>query len=133
MMVGFASANRGFTLLEILVAFVILVMSLSVLFRIFSGGLLNLTLSEQYNNALLLAESQIVVAKSNQQFSQIEVFGETESGMQWVRRIEPYIPWEEEQVLAVPLRAYKVSVEVSWKNAGRRRQVTLSTVLLAGG
>ncbi|MES9912720.1 MAG: type II secretion system protein, partial [Candidatus Sedimenticola sp. 4PFRAG1] len=36
------AVERGFTLLEVLVAFVILVMSLSVLFRIFSGGLQNL-------------------------------------------------------------------------------------------
>ncbi len=132
MVPGFAISNRGFTLLEILVAFVILIMSLSVLFRIFSGGLQNLSISEQYNSALVLAESKITATAINPQFSQLEEYGESASGMQWVRRIEPYSPWDEEKSLAVQLHAYKVSVEVSWINSGKQRQIVLNSVLLSG-
>ncbi|MES9963134.1 MAG: prepilin-type N-terminal cleavage/methylation domain-containing protein [Candidatus Sedimenticola sp. 20ELBAFRAG] len=127
------AVERGFTLLEVLVAFVILVMSLSVLFRIFSGGLQNLERSEQYNFALVLAESRIADAVSGQQLIEGESSGETENGMRWVRRVEPYTPWEEEKVLSVPVRAYQVSVDVSWGSVVKPRQLSLSTVRLSGG
>jgi len=54
-----AKHQQGFSLIEILVAFVILAMSLTVIFRIFSGGLRNVALSEDYAQAVLVAESQL--------------------------------------------------------------------------
>ena len=54
--------QRGFTLIEILVAFMVLTLVLTVVFRIFSGGLRNVELSSDYTRAVLVAESQLTAA-----------------------------------------------------------------------
>ena len=46
----------GFSLLEVLVAFVILALVGTALFRLFSGALGNASLSEQYSRATLFAD-----------------------------------------------------------------------------
>ena len=54
--------SRGYTLVEVLVAFVILAMALSVLLRIFSGGVRNVGVSSDYAKAVLIAESRLATA-----------------------------------------------------------------------
>ena len=48
---------RGFSLLEVLVAFVILALVATALFRLFSGALANASAAEEYSRAVLVAES----------------------------------------------------------------------------
>ena len=50
-------AQAGFSLLEVLVALMILALAMTVAFRLFSEGLRNLTLSGQNTRAAMLAES----------------------------------------------------------------------------
>ena len=48
---------RGFSLLEVLVAFVILSLVATALFRLFGGALNNASAADDYSRAALLAES----------------------------------------------------------------------------
>jgi type II secretory pathway pseudopilin PulG len=48
---------QGFSLLEVLVAFVVLALSLAVVMRIFAGGLDNIGSANRYTQALHLAQS----------------------------------------------------------------------------
>ena len=50
--------NSGFSLLEVLAAFVILALVATALFRLFSGSLQNASAAEDWSRALLIAESQ---------------------------------------------------------------------------
>lgn len=50
---------QGFSLLEVLVAFTILGIALTVLMQVFSTGLRNITVGEDYTRAVLLAESRL--------------------------------------------------------------------------
>ena len=52
------SRTRGFSLLEVLVAFVILALVATALFRLFSGALNNASAAEEWSRALLVAESR---------------------------------------------------------------------------
>ena len=49
--------HKGFSLLEILVAFVIMAVALTIVLRIFGSGVNNAVISEDYNVAVQLAES----------------------------------------------------------------------------
>jgi prepilin-type N-terminal cleavage/methylation domain-containing protein len=54
-----APREHGFSLLEVLVAFVILSLVATALFRLFSGALNNASASEDYSRAVLVAESAL--------------------------------------------------------------------------
>jgi prepilin-type N-terminal cleavage/methylation domain-containing protein len=56
---------RGFSLLEVLVAFVILSLVATALFRLFSGALQNVSAADEYTRAVLVAESVLATAGRN--------------------------------------------------------------------
>lgn len=122
--------QRGFTLIEVLVAFMILAISLSVIFRIFSDGLRNVAISEDYAQAMLVAEAQLASAGLDEPLLDGVTAGEWDTRFRWQRVVEPYRPWEQDKALAVPLQAYRVTISVDWSDAGQTRQVTLSSVRL---
>ena len=123
--------QRGFSLLEVLVAFVILTTALAVLFRIFSGGLNNLSVSGDYNQAILLAQSKLAGVGVEEPLQTGETYGEWEAGdFRWRQLVESYNPWEEEKLLSMPLVGYLVTLEVSWGERDRERRFTLKTMRL---
>ncbi len=126
-------ANRapqnGFTLIEVLVAFMILTLSLSVLFRIFSSGLSNVSVAGDYTQAVLLAESQLAVVGRSEPLDVGESYGEMDERFRWQRIIERYTPWEDDTTSStVPLSGYRITVQVSWTRNGRDRQFTLESL-----
>jgi general secretion pathway protein I len=122
--------QRGFSLIEILVAFMILAMSLTVIFRIFSGGLRNIALAEDYARAVLVAESQLAAIGVSEPLERGVSSGEWGKRFHWQRVVEHYQPWEQDKELVTPLLAYRVTVNVDWEHAGRGRQLTLNSVRL---
>ena len=122
--------QRGFSLIEILVAFMILAMSLTVIYRIFSGGLRNVALSEDYARAVLVAESQLAAIGISEPLVRGVSSGEWGERFRWQRVVEQYQPWEQDKELSTQLLAYSVTVNVDWEHAGRSRQVSLSSVRL---
>ena len=122
--------QRGFSLIEILVAFMILAISLTVIFRIFSGGLRNVALSEDYARAVLVAESQLATIGISEPLEAGTTTGEWGERFRWQRMIEQYRAWEQDRELTVPVHAYRVTVNVDWDHAGSTRNVTLSSVRL---
>ena len=122
--------QQGFSLIEILVAFMILAMSLSVIFRIFSGGLRNVALSEDYARAVLVAESQLSAIGVSEPLQAGVTSGEWGQRFNWERVVEAYQPWQQDRELDAPVLGYRVTVKVDWKHAGRGRQITLNSVRL---
>jgi len=122
--------QQGFTLIETLVAFMILALSLTVIFRIFSGGLRNVALSGDYACAVLLAESQLSAIGISTPLERGVSTGEWGTRFRWERVIEPYLPWEQDKELVTPLLAYRITVNIDWDEAGRAHQITLSSIRL---
>ncbi len=75
--------QRGFSLLEVLVAFSILALSMGVLLQIFSGGLRNVGLSEDYARAAAIAETQLAGAGIEVPLVPGEARGEFEEKFRW--------------------------------------------------
>ena len=82
---------RGFTLLEVLVAFLILSLSVSVLMRIVSQSLAALDNAEHHQTALQLAESKLAqVLVDLDSDSQGKEEGRVDRDYRWQSEVEPY-------------------------------------------
>lgn len=120
----------GISLVEVLVAFVILAMSVTVLLRIFSSGTKNIVISQQYVDAVQIAESQLAIIGVEN-----ELLPGTDAGVSGVRYnwqtiVEPYSFYEEEEKEIYPVSAFRIMVEVSWLERGLTRRIELSSIKL---
>ncbi len=122
--------QNGFSLLEILVAFSILALSLGVLLNIFSTGLRSAIVSDEYIHAVTIAESLLSKAGIESTLEQGESHGIEEDKYSWNIHIEPYaddmIDLEKGQ-----MTPYSITVSVGWKEAEEERSIVLNTLRLA--
>lgn len=130
--------QRGFTLLEVLVAFTLLAVLFGVLFEVFAGGLAAVRKGETHGYATLLAQSKLAELSAGPQFasgSRSGVF-ETDSGRgestayRWTFTLEAY-PEDElgrmDRGLVMP---YTATLDVQWEESGQAQNVSLSTLVL---
>ena len=120
----------GFTLIEVLVAFMILTLALTILFRIFSGGLGNVTASGDYAHAVLIAESRLAAVGISEPLRPGVTYGDAGEQFSWQQVVDHYVPQGESGYLQGPLTAYRVTVEVMWKRDGREKKIMLSSMRL---
>lgn len=121
--------SRGFTLVEVLVAFLILAFSLGALFNLFSGSLRSVRLGEDYAHATALARAQLARIDADGIVGRGLEAGEEEGGYRWQAEIAS-LPATVKTVDEGDFEALTVTVTVSW-GAGDSRSVALSTVRLA--
>lgn len=121
--------QRGMTLIEVLVAFVILSLAMGVIMQIFFGGMRNARLAGGYSRAVFLAESKLAAAGLEQPLTVGETSGQLNSDLRWRVTIAPFEDGGAEQP-AMPARLYQVRVRVSWSDEGRQRQVELGSLRL---
>ena len=122
--------SRGYTLIEVLVAFMILALALTVLLRIFSGGVRNIGVTSDYAEAVLIGESRLATAGIDETLAPGETSGVEGDGFHWTRRVTRYEPAVNYATQVKGTRAYFVTVTVTWPNGDKERSIDLSTVKL---
>jgi len=123
-------SERGFSLLEVLVAFAILSISLGILLQVFATGLRNAGLADDYTRATLYAESILAAIGRETPLTEGERSGPVNDRFSWRSTVSAYtegLP-DPEKIRA---RAYRVSVEVYWPGLAQNRSVLLETLRLA--
>ncbi len=123
--------DRGFTLLELLVAFVILSLAVGTLLRTFGQGLRNAALVEEYTLATLHAESLLATIGVEEPLSEGELGGEFDEGYWWqvsVRRYEE--PEFSEPQFETGITPYHVTLRVYWGEDREPRVLVLETLRL---
>ncbi|MEP6964417.1 MAG: type II secretion system protein [Polaromonas sp.] len=124
------SASRGMTLIEVLVAFVVLSLAMGVIMQIFSGGMRNARLAEGYSRAVFLAESRLAAVGMEEALVAGELNGQVNPDLRWRVTISPLDDGGVSAQLAMPMRLYQVHVTVSWSDEGRQRQIELGSLRL---
>ena len=134
-----ATRVAGFSLLEVLAAFVILSLFATSLFGLFSGALGNASAADDWSRALLVAQSRLATAASVQPLAEASDAGtEDEGRIRWESRVAPWNPPEVDPELAriseaMTTRLYRVEVDVRFPGiAGGERTISLATLRLAG-
>lgn len=129
--------NRGFSLLEVLVAFVILALVLGVIMQIFSGGLRNASLASEYQQAVLLGQSKMAAVGIELPLRDGELSGDFEGGYRWQASIRPYLDPQMQvsaasgaPVPVLPVTLVEIELRVLWGNTMQPRTVTLKTLKL---
>jgi general secretion pathway protein I len=116
---------RGFTLIEVLVAFAILAVTLTALIQIFSTGLRSIMSVERYASATLLARSALAEVGTEIPLGPGERSANAGDGFAWRLRITPALaPLASPGAMIVP---YQVAVTVTWPQGS----LTLTTLRLA--
>lgn len=127
------TGQKGFSLLEILVAFSILALSLTVLLKIFSSGINTAIVSEEYANAVQVAESLLAKTGVETDLQEGISRGTDNEKYHWEISVNPYEPeLEELESDSFPVNMYRVMVRVSWgEDEVNRRSVNLETLKMA--
>ena len=129
-----ARRQRGFSLLEVLVAFVILSLVATALFRLFSGALVNATAADDYTHAVLVAESALAEAAAAVPLVETTNSGSADEGrIAWTTRVAPYSrpgvsPDVERVAETMPTRLYRITADVTFAApSGGMRTFALAT------
>lgn len=124
--------SQGFSLLEVLVAFTITALLLTVLFQTFAGGLRAARLGESYTHAVLLAQSKLAELSAQETLAEGTQEGDFNDAYHWRTQITPYVLADEPDDKLFPVRPLTTTVEVYWQEGARQRAIALTTLLLTG-
>jgi general secretion pathway protein I len=124
--------QQGFSLLEILIAFSILALSLGILLKIFSAGVNTAVVAEDYTAAVQIAESLMAKTGVETPLQANQASGLENEKYHWQVEISPF-EFNPENVDPTALTAvlFKVKVTVSWGDDNANdRQIELTTLKL---
>lgn len=122
--------DAGFTLVEVLVAFVILAVFLSVLYQTFSAGLGGLDNAQRYATASLHAESLLAEIGTAQSLEEGDTEGDLSDGFRWKTSIRDIETNNKSSIGGKKVTAFDIAVSVFWKSGREVKSVTLKTVRL---
>ncbi|MBK1644995.1 general secretion pathway protein GspH [Thiocapsa imhoffii] len=122
--------ERGFSLLEVLVAFAILAISLGVLMQIFTQASRATLISSQYSRAASLVESKLNAVGDEIPLEEGVVTGDPEGGIHWEIVIQSVELDELFGSEAAPITPFRVTATALWQDGAQVRRVTLSTLRL---
>lgn len=112
-------AQRGFSLLEILVAFSIMAISIGMLLGIFSAGLRNASVSEEYTAAVQIAEAMIARPGTEVPLQQGQSAGVIDDKYRWELAVAPFVlTTETVDTRTLPAQLFMVTAVVSWEEGG---------------
>jgi general secretion pathway protein I len=129
-----ARLQSGFTLIEVVVAFVLLSLVLATAFEVFSRGMVRAGELENQSRALVLAQSRLASAGVEDTLKEGTTSGESEDRrFHWTTAVRLH---EEPAVASKPAPSssyvmYRIEVRVTWRgDDGREHALALATMAL---
>ena len=122
--------RRGFTLIETLVAMMVLAISFVVIMQLFSGGLTSSRISEDYLYGMFHAQEKMdeFLLSENPEPGTYE--GEFADGYVWTA-VLTVLESEDPETEKVPLVPVEVAVAVRWPHGAGEKTFSLKSMMLA--
>ena len=121
----FKSAGRGFTLLEVLVALVLLSIALVAIFELFSANSRGLSKSADYSNAVIMAESRMREILDDENLSERAWDVTTEDGYRMTAVVSGTVSNRTENL---QVKLLEINLTVSWTKGSKERTFNLRTL-----
>jgi general secretion pathway protein I len=125
--------SRGFTLLEVLLAFVIFALGFATVLEILGGSMRSTVRARDYTEAALLAQSLADMVGTEFPIEEGSLAGDAPGGYQWQLAMTLYESQDpDDRTLEIAEVTgsvlYWVDLEITWGDAMREHQVHFSTV-----
>ncbi|MDD5265660.1 MAG: type II secretion system protein [Methylococcales bacterium] len=124
--------QKGFSLLEILIAFSILAISLGILLKIFSAGVNTAIVAEDYTAAVQIAEGLLAKTSVETTLQPGQDSGLENEKYHWLVEVSPFM-FNPENVDTTTIKTalFKIRVIVNWGDDNdNNREVKLTTLKL---
>jgi general secretion pathway protein I len=121
--------NRGFTLIEIVVAMAILGIGLIVIIELFSGGLRLGRVSKEYTQAVGFARMKLEEIALAEQLKEGKEEGEFNKDFRWqmgVKKVD-LLPVEKGLEFKPPVEFYQIKVNITWKSGSKERSTEIES------
>jgi type II secretion system protein I len=126
MKIGFKplNSNKGFTLLEILVALAILATAVTIIFQLFSASLRNIAVSEDVVLATVRAEAKLREVLNSEELTENSWTETTNEGYTFTVNITEAL---QEKTDSLPVQVLQVDLAISWMKNSKTRTLRLKT------
>jgi general secretion pathway protein I len=121
--------DKGFTLIEIVVALAILGIGLTAIMELFSGGLRLAKTSEDYTKAISYGRMKMEEIISKQRIEEGSDKGDFDKTFRWqvdIKKID-LLPPDKNPDLKLPINLFQVKVNILWKSGSKERSTSLET------
>ena len=125
--------SRGFTLLEVMLAFVVFALSFATVLEIMAGSMRAVGRAGDDTEIALIAQSIIDSVGKEIPLAEGEFSGTELDGYQWQMGIKPYQPTEgNERILELAdgnlTQLLRIDLDINWMQGHRQRDIHFSTV-----
>ncbi|MBW1678787.1 MAG: type II secretion system protein [Deltaproteobacteria bacterium] len=125
--------DKGFTLIEIMVALAILGIALTIIMQLFSGGLCLARKSEDYSRAVFYGRQLLEEICLQKEISEREEAGKFEGDYTWKYEIKPYSVLIEKEENGgkgknFSLKIFNVRVTVFWPSGDKEKSLNFETL-----
>jgi len=127
------SSQKGFTLIETLVAVMILAISLVVVMQLFSGGLKSNKISNDYLYGIFHAREKMEELLLTNELLPGSYSGNFSDGYQWQAVIDfagELTGETDEKSAKMPVSTMHIDLDIVWKTGIRKKRYNLSTTAL---
>ncbi len=130
---GLPRQSAGFTLLEVLLAFVIFALSFAAIMEILSGSMRSTIRARTYTEAALIAQSVVDMVGVDIPLAEGSMGGDTPGGYSWELSISTYQPQSAgDPILELAELSgtllYWIDLEVEWGTGPRSKKVHFSSI-----
>lgn len=125
--------SGGFTLLEVVVAFVIFSLAFAAVLQIISGSVRNASRSADFTKAALWAQTKLDVVGIDPPLEEGTTDGEFDDEYRWEMTIVAEQPESESALSAdqFPLELYRIDLQVMWGDLPKERVAKFATLRAA--